>query len=153
MQQEKCRLCAQSTVENWLKCETCNKWTHSHCMGYSSTEFKFLERATNFNFMCNGRSASGVKRVGKRVMGHHSWYGRIEGHSGKAKSVIKSLYSLATAPKVNYLDVFNSGNKSAHESVSAVYLNTKVQLEMKRNRSSQEFLNSKKKPHASKEIH
>ena len=61
--QEAYSVCAQSTG-NWLRCETCNKWTDIHCMGSSSREFKFLERASNSKPLCNGCSTSGVKLGG-----------------------------------------------------------------------------------------
>ena len=32
---------------NWLLCESCQRWTHSACMGNSKEEYHFLEKSPN----------------------------------------------------------------------------------------------------------
>ena len=85
-------------------------------MGDSSTEFKFLDRASNLKLMCNGCSISGVKLDGGN--GHEDIFRGIEelkDTQGKAKSVVQSLNSLATAPEAEDSDVLKLGNENAPE--------------------------------------
>ena len=42
-------------------CQGCEKWTHSSCMGYSHGIFKFLERAANVKFLCNGCLSADIR--------------------------------------------------------------------------------------------
>ena len=41
-QSDCCTGCTKPNGENWILCESCQRWTHGGCAGYSNDEYKFL---------------------------------------------------------------------------------------------------------------
>ena len=52
-QSDCCTVCTKPNGENWIQCESCQRWTHGGCAGYSNDEYKFLARAKNVMFFCD----------------------------------------------------------------------------------------------------
>ena len=52
-QSDCCTVCTKPNGENWILCESCQRWTHGGCAGYSNDEYKFLARAKIVMFFCD----------------------------------------------------------------------------------------------------